>query len=82
MQYNSTRNKEYKVDSAMAMKQGLSADGGLFVPEVFPTLTKEIYGKLMNQTYIQRAATVLGLFLNYFIWFLFILTPICNFGKK
>ena len=26
--------------------------------------------------------TVLGLFLNYFIWFLFILTPICNFGKK
>ena len=26
--------------------------------------------------------TVLGSFLNYFIWFLFILTPSCNFGKK
>ena len=26
--------------------------------------------------------TVLGLFLNYFIWFLFILTPFYNFGKK
>ena len=66
MQYNSTRNKEYKVASAMAMKQGLSADGGLFVPELFPTLTKEIYEKLMNQTYIQRAATILGLFLEDF----------------
>ena len=51
----------------MAMKQGLSADGGLFVPEVFPALTKEIYEKLMNQSYIQRAATVLGLFLEDFI---------------
>ncbi len=66
MQYNSTRNNEYKVSSAMAMKQGLSADGGLFVPEVFPALTKEIYDTLMNQTYIQRAATVLGLFLEDF----------------
>ncbi|MBO5408421.1 MAG: threonine synthase [Clostridia bacterium] len=66
MQYNSTRNKKYKVTSAMAMKQGLSLEGGLFVPEVFPELTKEIYDKLMNQTYIQRAATVLSLFLEDF----------------
>ena len=56
----------YKVTSAMAMKQGLSPDGGLFVPEVFPALTPEIYDKLMDQTYIQRAATVLGLFLEDF----------------
>ncbi len=66
MQYNSTRNQDYKVSSAMAMKQGLSPDGGLFVPEVFPKLTEEIYDKLMNETYIQRAATVLGLFLEDF----------------
>ncbi len=66
MQYNSTRNNTCKVTSAMAMKQGLSREGGLFVPEVFPTLTKEIYDKLMNQTYLQRAATVLSLFLEDF----------------
>ncbi len=66
MQYNSTRNNTYKVTSAMAMKQGLSLEGGLFVPEVFPTLTKEIYDKLIRQNYIQRAATVLSLFLDDF----------------
>ena len=66
MQYNSTRNNACKVTSAMAMKQGLSRDGGLFVPEVFPTLTEEIYEKLMNQTYTERAATVLSLFLKDF----------------
>ncbi len=66
MQYNSTRNKNYKVTSAMAMKQGLSLEGGLFVPEVFPTLTKDIYDTLMDQNYIERAATVLGLFLEDF----------------
>ncbi len=66
MQYNSTRNNACKVTSAMAMKQGLSRDGGLFVPETFPTLTNEIYERLMNQTYIQRAATILSLFLEDF----------------
>ena len=36
MQYNSTRNNNIKVSSALAIKQGLSEEGGLFVPETFP----------------------------------------------
>ena len=39
MQYQSTRNKSIAVSSAEAIKQGLSVDGGLFVPENIPSVT-------------------------------------------
>ena len=43
MNYQSTRDKSISVSSAQAIKTGLSAEGGLFVPESFPTVSlKEI----------------------------------------
>ncbi len=39
MYYKSTRNSDVRVDSATAITQGISADGGLFVPESVPKLT-------------------------------------------
>lgn len=35
MQYHSTRDKSISVSSAEAIKTGLSAEGGLFVPKAF-----------------------------------------------
>ena len=39
MQYHSTRDKSISVSSAEAIKTGLSAEGGLFVPESFPSVS-------------------------------------------
>ena len=65
MKYFSTRDTEKKsFDSAVVIKQGLAADGGLFVPESLPTITKEEIEKLCTMTYPQRAATVLAKFLT------------------
>lgn len=38
MKYKSTRNKELRVTAAQAITQGLSEEGGLFVPESFPEI--------------------------------------------
>jgi threonine synthase len=46
MQYQSTRNKNISVDSAVAIKTGLSSDGGLFVPESIPSVTIEDLQKI------------------------------------
>ncbi len=64
MKYISTRNKSIKVTSAQAIVSGLSKDGGLFVPEVFPTLSKEDFDKLTEMSYPERAAKVLSLYLD------------------
>ena len=39
MFYKSTRNSEVKVSSAQAIAQGISEDGGLFVPSEIPAIT-------------------------------------------
>ena len=36
MLYNSTQNAAEKVEAAQAISQGISKDGGLFVPQEFP----------------------------------------------
>ena len=41
MYYKSTRNSEVKVSSAQAIAQGISVDGGLFVPEEIPSISME-----------------------------------------
>lgn len=64
MNYQSTRNKGVSISSAEAIARGISADGGLFVPEQFPQITMaqlEEWGKL---DYIGRAKAVLSLFLS------------------
>ena len=42
MNYISTRDKSVKVTAAKAIAQGISVEGGLFVPDTFPTLQQKI----------------------------------------
>ena len=65
MMFQSTRDSSAaKVSSAFAIKQGLAADGGLFVPEAIPTLDKAEIKKLCHDDYPTRAAKILSLFLS------------------
>ena len=41
MNYRSTRNSGLSVTSAEAIARGISADGGLFVPESIPSFSKD-----------------------------------------
>ena len=66
MQYKSTRNKGIAVSSAEAIKKGLSSEGGLFVPESFPAVSKDEIKDLANKTYRERAYFVLSKFLTDF----------------
>ncbi len=65
MNYVSTRGliKE-KVSSAYAIKTGLAADGGLYMPESIPSLKEEDLSSLIKKTYPERAAWVLSKFLT------------------
>ena len=65
MQYFSTRDQQKNsFSSAEVIKKGLADDGGLFVPNSIPTITREEIEKLCSQTYPERAATVLSKFLT------------------
>ena len=66
MKYNSTRNSTLSVDSAKAINDGISKDGGLFVPNELPKLDKEFFVRLSKMNYIDRAGEVLRLFLTDF----------------
>ena len=63
MNFISTRGGE-KVTGAQAIVQGLAKDGGLFVPETFPTVSREEMDAMAEMTYPERAAFVLGKYLN------------------
>ena len=56
MFYKSTRNSNLKVDSAQAISQGISEDGGLFVPESIPSLTLDEVKHISGLSYSERAA--------------------------
>ena len=62
--YISTRGNTKPVSSAQAIKQGLADDGGLFMPEVIPALTKEDIDFLKKASYPERAAYVMSKFLT------------------
>ncbi len=64
MLYTSTRDKSVKVSSAQAIAQGISKDGGLFVPESIPAINKEFIDSLVSLNYIERAKKVLSLYLT------------------
>ena len=66
MNYISTRDNSIKVSAASAIAQGISAEGGLFVPEEIPTFTKEDFSALCKMDYPARASFVLGKFLGDF----------------
>lgn len=64
MLYTSTRDKNVKVTSAEAIAQGISKDGGLFVPMEIPAISKEYVDSLVGLSYIERAKKVLSLYLT------------------
>ena len=66
MLYTSTRNKNIKVSAAQAIAQGISEEGGLFVPCELPQFDMNKIGSMVNMTYIERAKTVLKEFLTDF----------------
>ena len=48
MLYNSTQNSSEVVSAAQAIAQGISKDGGLFVPQEFPKINNETFKALLN----------------------------------
>ena len=66
MQYQSTRNKTISVSSAQAIKQGLSSEGGLFVPERIPMVSKDEIASLADKSYRERAFFILSKYLTDF----------------
>ena len=66
MKYVSTRDvrRGHAVRSAEAIKKGLAPDGGLYMPEVIPTLTEDDIVRLAALPYPRRASYILSLFLD------------------
>ena len=64
MRYNSTRNTALSVTSAEAIARGISADGGLFVPESLPMFTEAEFSAMEEMDYVGRAKVVLSKFLT------------------
>ena len=62
MEYHSTRNDSAKVSASQAILQGLSAEGGLFVPEQFPQVDN--LAALLELPYASMAQAVLSRFLT------------------
>ena len=63
MYFISTRGGE-KVTGAQAIVQGLATNGGLYVPESFPSVSKEELEAMAEMNYAERAAFVLGKYLG------------------
>ena len=62
MKYTSTRDTAVSATSARAVINGISKDGGLFVPKELPSLD---YKKLLELNYAARADTVLRAFFDF-----------------
>jgi threonine synthase len=66
MFYKSTRNSSIKVDSATAISQGISVEGGLFLPSEIPTISLEEIKAMANMSYADRAFNVFKKYLTDF----------------
>ena len=66
MLYNSTQNAAEVVSAAQAIAQGISKDGGLFVPQEFPKYSAETFNELLKLDYKGRAKKVFADFLSDF----------------
>ena len=66
MYYKSTRNSSVNVSSAQAIAQGISEDGGLFVPSEIPALSPEDIKALGKLSYAERAFFVFSKYLTDF----------------
>ena len=66
MNYVSTRDTKVKVTASQAITRGISAEGGLFVPENLPKVSMDTISELSKLDYIGRAKSILSLFLTDF----------------
>ncbi len=66
MNYVSTRNNSVKVSAAYAIAHGISAEGGLYVPESIPTLSADDFKELAALDYKGKAEFVLKKYLTDF----------------
>ena len=63
MKFISTRGLDSVNTAGEAIVKGLADDGGLFVPESFPSIINDI-DKMIDMDYYERAAIVIGKFLD------------------
>ena len=63
MFYKSTRNSNLKVTASEAIARGISEEGGLFVPEYFPSVKNELE-ELRKLDYIALSKKILSLYLT------------------
>lgn len=66
MKYCCTRNSSEVVSAPQAIAQGISGDGGLFVPQSLPQYTQSDLAALAHCTYQERAVKILADFLPEF----------------
>jgi len=66
MYFTDTRSGKERVTASQAIIKGLSLSGGLYVPESFPTITKEEILQLCECDYPARAAFILHRFFGEF----------------
>ena len=66
MYYLSTRDDSLRCSSAQAIVQGLSRDGGLFLPNEIPQLSMKEIQELAGLPYYERAARIMSLYLEDF----------------
>ena len=66
MNYTSTRDKSVVATASSAIAIGISPEGGLFVPQSFPTITMDFIKELIPMQYTDRAKAVLSLYLTDF----------------
>ncbi len=63
MKYVSTRGYDSKASASEAIRSGIAPDGGLYVPEYIPSLSREKIIGLYNANYQQIALSILEKFL-------------------
>ena len=64
MKYISTRDSSHSRTAAQAILEGIAPDGGLYLPQEIPALSREMLEELCPLTYQERAARILGMFLT------------------
>ncbi len=64
MHYISTRGNAPSLNFEGATLAGLAADGGLYVPEHWPTLSREEISGLAGQSYVETAITIMRPFVQ------------------
>ena len=66
MNYNSTRDKNRVVSASQAIAQGISEEGGLFVPQQLPAYNEADLKAMLEMDYRGRAKKIMGDFLGDF----------------